>query len=297
MPLLRSLIFIPGNRPNMLQRALSFNADILMVDLEDSVPPAEKSVARDLAAQWIPQLRQAGRRVMARVNSLDTGLTHDELAALISPDLYGVSVGKTGSAPDLRQIESILAPLEKAAGIPAGQIKLIPWIESAKAVVNVHQIAAVLPRTIALAFGAEDYTNDMGIHRTAAGAEVHHPRAAIAIAARAAGLAALDSPYIAFRNPQGLQQDAATARQMGYTGKFAIHPDQIDSINAAFSPSPEEIAHAQRVMAAWHEAEAAGRGSLALDGKMVDIPVVKRAQNLLNLAEAIAQQTAAAPRE
>ena len=297
MPLLRSLIFVPGNRPNMLQRALTFNADILMVDLEDSVPPAEKSAARDLAAQWIPQLRQAGRRVMARVNSLDTGLIRDELAALISPHLYGISVGKTNSLSDLRQIESILAPLEKAAGIPAGQIKLIPWIESAKAVVNVHSIAAALPRTIALAFGAEDYTNDLGIQRTDAGAEVHHPRAAIAIAARAASIAALDSPYVAFRNPQGLQQDAATARQMGYTGKFAIHPDQIAPINAAFSPSPKEIAHAQRLMAAWQEAEAAGRGSLALDGKMVDIPVVKRAQNLLNLAEAIAQQTVAAPRE
>lgn len=297
MPLLRSLIFVPGNRPNMLQRALSFNADILMVDLEDSVPPAEKAAARDLAAQWIPQLRQAGRRVMARVNSLDTGLIRDELAALISPHLYGVSVGKTDSAPDLRQIESILASLEKAAGIPAGQIKLIPWIESAKAVVNVHQIAAALPRTIALAFGAEDYTNDMGIQRTDAGDEVHHPRATIAIAARAAGLAALDSPYVAFRNLQGLQQDAATARQMGYTGKFAIHPDQIAPINAAFSPSPEEIAHAQRIIAAWHATAAAGRGSLALDGKMVDIPVVKRAQNLLNLAESIDQQAEAAPRE
>lgn len=297
MPLLRSLIFIPGNRPNMLQRALSFNADILMVDLEDSVPPAEKSAARDLAAQWIPQLRQAGRRVMVRLNSLDTGLPRDELTALLSPHLYGVSLGKTDSPHDLREIDRIIAPLENAAGIPPGQIKLIPWIESAKALVNVHQIAAALPRTIALAFGAEDYTNDMGIQRTEAGAEVHHPRAAIAIAARAAGLAALDSPYIAFRNPQGLQQDAATARQMGYTGKFAIHPDQIDPINAAFSPSPEEIAHAQRIMAAWREAEAAGRGSLSLDGKMVDIPVVKRAQNLLNLAESIAQQTAAAPRE
>ena len=293
MPLLRSLIFVPGNRPNMLQRALSFNADILMVDLEDSVPPAEKSAARDLAAQWIPQLHQAGRRVMVRVNSLDTGLTRDELAALISPDLYGISVGKTDSAPDLRQIESILAPLEKASGIPPDQIKLIPWIESAKALVNVHSIAAALPRTIALAFGAEDYTNDMGIHRTDAGPEVHHPRAAIAIAARAAGLAALDSPYVAFRNPQGLHQDAATARQLGYTGKFAIHPDQIAPINAAFSPSPEEIAHAQRIMAAWHVAAAAGRGSLALDGKMVDIPVVKRAQTLLNLAESIKTQSTA----
>ena len=294
MPLLRSLIFVPGNRPNMLERALAFNADIIMVDLEDSVPPAEKTAARNLAAQWVPQLYQAGRRVMVRVNSLDTGLTRDELAAILSPQLYGVSVGKTDSAADLREIESILSPLEKAAALPPGQIKLIPWIESAKAVVNVHQIAAALPRTVALAFGAEDYTNDMGIHRTDAGAEVHHPRAAIAIAARAAGITALDGPYVAFRNTQGLLQDAAVARQLGYTGKFAIHPDQIDPINAAFSPSPEEIAHAQRIMSAWQEAESAGRGSLALDGKMVDVPVVKRAQNLLNLAEAIARQTASA---
>ena len=281
MPVIRSLIFVPGNRANMLERALAFPADIIMVDLEDSVPPAEKAAARQLAAQWIPQLHQAGRRVMARVNALDTGLTGEELAALISPQLYGVSVGKTNSAADLRHIEGLITPWEHAAGLDYGQVKLIPWIESARAVVKVNEIAAMLFRTVALAFGAEDYTNDMGIPRTEDGAEVYLPRATIAIAARAAGIAALDGPYVAFRNPEGLARDAAVARKLGYTGKFAIHPAQIDAINAAFSPSPEEIAYARRVVAAWQEAEAAGRGSLALDGKMVDVPVVKRAQNLL----------------
>ena len=281
MPVIRSLIFVPGNRANMLERALAFPADIIMVDLEDSVPPAEKAAARQLAAEWIPRLHQAGRRVMARVNALDTGLTGEELAALISPQLYGVSVGKTNSAADLRQIEGLITPWEHAAGLDYGQVKLIPWIESARAVVKVNEIAAILFRTVALAFGAEDYTNDMGIPRTEDGAEVYLPRATIAIAARAAGIAALDGPYVAFRNPEGLARDAAVARQMGYNGKFAIHPAQIDAINAAFSPGPEEIAYARRVVAAWQEAEAAGRGSLALDGKMVDVPVVKRAQNLL----------------
>ena len=281
MTAIRSLIFVPGNRANMLERALAFPADIIMVDLEDSVPPAEKAAARQLAAQWIPQLHQAGRRVMARVNALDTGLTGAELAALISPQLYGVSVGKTNSAADLRQIEGLITPWEHAAGLDYGQVKLIPWIESARAVVKVNEIAAMLFRTVALAFGAEDYTNDMGIPRTEDGEEVYHPRATVAIAARAAGIAALDGPYVAFRNPEGLARDAAVARQLGYTGKFAIHPAQIDTINAAFSPGPEEIAYARRVVAAWQEAEAAGRGSLSLDGKMVDVPVVKRAQNLL----------------
>ena len=287
MQLLRSLIFVPGNRANMLERALDFNADIIMVDLEDSVPPAEKVAARDLARQWVPTLRQAGKRVMVRANSLDTGLTRDELTAVISPDLYGVSVGKTESVWDLREIDRIIAPLEASAGLQPGQIKLIPWIESARAVVNVNEMAAALPQIVAIAFGAEDYTNDMGIQRTDDGAEVYHPRATIAIAARAAGVAALDSPYVAFRNPEGLRQDAGVARQLGYTGKFAIHPAQIDPINELFSPRPEDVAYARRVMEAWNEAEAAGRGSLNLDGKMVDVPVVKRAQNLLALAEAI----------
>ena len=287
MQLLRSLIFVPGNRANMLERALGFNADIIMVDLEDSVPPAEKVAARHLARQWVPTLRQAGKRVMVRANSLDTGLARDELAAVISPDLYGVSVGKTESVWDLREIDRIIAPLEASAGLQPGQIKLIPWIESARSVVNVNEMAAALPRSVAIAFGAEDYTNDMGIQRTDDGAEVYHPRATIAIAARAAGVAALDSPYVAFRNPEGLRQDAGVARQLGYTGKFAIHPAQIDPINELFSPLPEDVAYARRVMEAWNEAEAAGRGSLNLDGKMVDVPVVKRAQNLLALAEAI----------
>ena len=296
MELLRSLIFVPGNRANMLERALEFEADVIMVDLEDSVPPGEKVAARAVAREWIPKLQQAGRRVMARCNSLDTGLTRDELAAVISPALYGVSVGKTESAWDLREIERIIGPLERAAGLEPGAVRLIPWIESAKAVVNVNEMAAALPRTVAVAFGAEDFTNDMGIQRSDDGAEVYHPRCAVAIAARAAGVASLDSPYVAFRNPEGLRQDAATARQMGYTGKFAIHPSQIETINELFSPLPEDVAYARRVMAAWHEAEANGRGSLALDGKMVDVPVVKRAQNLLALADEIDNQLAARQR-
>ena len=293
MELLRSLIFVPGNRANMLERALNFDADIIMVDLEDSVPPGEKVAARDVAAEWIPRLRKAGQRVMVRANALDTGLTRDELAAVISPHLYGVSVGKTESAGDLREIEGIISPLEIGANLEAGHIILIPWIESARAIVNVNEMATALIRTVAIAFGAEDYTNDMGIQRTDDGEEVYHPRSAVAIAARAAGIASLDSPYVAFRNPEGLKKDARAARQMGYTGKFAIHPAQVEIINEVFSPQPEDVAYARRVMEAWREAEANGRGSLSLDDKMVDVPVVKRAQNLLAMVDEMEKQLAA----
>ena len=291
MELLRSLVFVPGNRANMLERALGFGADIVMVDLEDSVPPGEKAAARDLAVAWTPRLVAAGRRVMVRVNSLDTGLAADELAAVVSPDLAGVSIGKGNTPWELRQVDRLLAPLEAAAGIAAGSIKVVPWIETALAIVHVYEMARASRRIVGLAFGAEDYTNDMGVIRNDFGEECYYARSAVAVAARAAGVAALDGPFVGFRDPDGLRKDAGTARQMGYTGKFAIHPAQIDIINETFSPHPDDVAYARRVVAAWDEAEAAGRGSLSIDGRMVDVPVVKRAQNLLALVAEIERQT------
>ena len=293
MELIRSVIFVPGNRPNMLERAQSFPSDIIMVDLEDSVPPAEKAAARALAAQWIPALRRAGPPVMVRLNALDTGLTRAELEAVASPDLYGVSLGKVESVWQLRDLDRLLAAVEASAGLPPGRLRVIPWIETAKALWDARAIAEASPRIAAIAFGAEDFTNDLDIERTDAGDEVAGPRAMVPVAARAARVAALDSPFVAFQDPAALQADAQRARRMGYGGKFAIHPAQLPIINETFSPSEAEIAYARRVVAAWEQAEAGGRGSLSLDGRMVDVPVVKRAQNLLARAETA--QTRAAP--
>ena len=190
----------------------------------------------------------------------------------------------------MQEIDRIIGPLEAAAGLEPGAIRVIPWIESARAVMSAQQMALASPRVVAIAFGAEDYTNDMGVQRTDDGEEVYVPRSMTAIAARAAGVASLDSPYVAFRNPEGTGEETLRRRgRLGYNGKFAIHPSQIEAINRTFSPHPDDVAYARQVVAAWDEAEAAGRGSLALDGKMVDVPVVKRAQNLLALVDAIAQ--------
>ena len=291
MELLRSLVFVPGNRANMLERALGFGADVVMVDLEDSVPPGEKAAACEMAAEWVPRLAAAGRRVMVRVNSLDTGLTSQELDTVVCPDLAGISVGKGDTAWDLRQVDQLLGPLESRIGIPRGTIKLVPWIETAMAIVHVYEMARASQRIVGVAFGAEDYTNDMGVIRTDFGEECYYARSAVAVAARAARVAALDGPFVGFRDPDGLRTDAGTARQMGFTGKFAIHPAQIDIINETFSPHPDDVEYARTVVAAWEEAESAGRGSLSIDGRMVDVPVVKRAQNLLALVEAIAAQS------
>ena len=277
----------------MLERALSFDADIVMVDLEDAVPPAEKVNARDLARDWVPKLHRSGRRVMVRVNSLDTGLTGNEVAAVAGPDLYGLSIGKVESVWDIRDTDRIIAVAESSAGLDPGQIKLIPWIENARAVMAAQEIAAASPRIVAIAFGAEDYTNDMGIRRSDTGEEVYFPRATVPVAARAAGVASLDSPFVLFRDPDGLRQDSQVSRQLGYTGKFAIHPAQLEIINETFGPAPEEVDYAHRVVEVWSQAEAEGRGSVALDGRMIDVPVLKRAQNLLALAEAIQAQSQA----
>ena len=291
MELLRSLVFVPGNRANMLERALGFGADVVMVDLEDSVPPGEKAAACEMAAEWVPRLAAAGRRVMVRVNSLDTGLTSQELDTVVCPELAGISIGKGDTAWDLRQVDQLLGPLESRIGIPRGTIKLVPWIETAMAIVHVYEMARASQRIVGVAFGAEDYTNDMGVIRTDFGEECYYARSAVAVAARAARVAALDGPFVGFRDPDGLRTDAGTARQMGFTGKFAIHPAQIDIINETFSPHPDDVEYARTVVAAWEEAESAGRGSLSIDGRMVDVPVVKRAQNLLALVEAIAAQS------
>ncbi len=290
MELYRSFIFVPGNRENMLERAKSFKADVIMVDLEDSVPSREKASARGMAKEWVPALSRQGQRVMVRVNSLDTGLTRSELETLVSPDLYGISLGKVESKWNIRDVDRMLSAIEPLAGVELGSTKVVAWAETASALVDARDIADSSQRVIALAFGAEDFTNDMGIERSDSGDEVQVPRSLVPVAARAANVASLDSPFVAFQDPEALRADAQKARRMGFTGKHAIHPAQLDIINEVFSPAPDEVAYARRIMDAWDKAEAEGRGSLALDGRMVDVPVVKRAQNLLAFADAIEAQ-------
>ena len=288
MELLRSLIFVPGNRASMLEKACDFPADVIVADLEDSVPPGEKVAARDMVAQVGPSLCGRGQKLMVRLNSLDTGLTRDELEAVIGPHLYGVSLGKVESTYDIREMERIAGTLETANGLERGRLRLIPWLESARGVRFAYEIATASPRIVGVAFGGEDYTQDMGVRRTESGEEVYHARAQVAIAARAARVLALDGVFVRFRDQEGLEADVEQAVSMGYKGKFAIHPAQVETINRMFSPWPEDVEYARRVVEAWEEAESEGRGSVALDGKMVDVPVVKRARDLLALADAIA---------
>jgi citrate lyase subunit beta/citryl-CoA lyase len=279
IPRLRSLLFVPGNQAKMLAKAETVAADIVVPDLEDSVPDAEKANARAITASSLPRL--AGKRpVVVRVNSLATPWLEDDLAAVVGPKVFGISVGKVDSSGDIAEIATLLARLEHRAGLAEGHTKLIPWIETAKAIVHCYAICVASERVVAAAFGAEDFTHDLGVER---GDNVQHlyARSGLCIAARAAGVVALETPHFKLRDPEGLRESSLAAKRVGFKGRFAIHPEQIETINECFAPSAAEIEHARRVVAAFEEAERLGRASTSLDGHVIDVPVVKRARALL----------------
>ncbi|MGH2542539.1 MAG: HpcH/HpaI aldolase/citrate lyase family protein, partial [Ardenticatenaceae bacterium] len=240
MPAIRSLLFVPGNQSRMLDRAIGLSPDVFIPDLEDSVPIQEKANARSVTASYLQKLSQAGPLVVPRVNSMDTGLLEEDLAAVVGPFIYGVSLGKVRTPKDVESISGIIEGLEKKAGLKVGSVRLFLWIETAMAIVHCYDICVSSPRIEAVAFGAEDFTNDMGIERTEDDSEIAYARAVMCVAARAANVLALDTPYFSFRDPDGLRKNALASRKLGFKGKFAIHPAQIDIINETFSPSEAE---------------------------------------------------------
>ena len=268
----------------MLEKSLQLTPDAYVPDLEDAVPPNEKDRARDLVASFLPRMAATGTPVIPRLNAAGTGLLKADLEAVVGPHVYGVSVGKAGDRQAVKQISRMLSDAETTAGLEPGRVKLLPWIETALGVVNAYDICTASPRVMAVAFGAEDYTNDMAIERTEHGMELDYPRSAVGVAARAAGVLALDTPYVLLRDQEGLERDCQRAKSHGFGGKFAIHPEQVEIINRAFTPSPAQIAHARRVIDTFEEANRSGRGTTSLDGEVIDIPVVRRASKLLQLA-------------
>jgi citrate lyase subunit beta/citryl-CoA lyase len=273
----------------MLEKASSADTDILVPDMEDSVPDNEKLNARNLISEKLSTLSGKKQSIIPRVNALDTGLTFDDIRAVVSNNTYGISVGKIESNWDINEVSKILSQIESEKSLEPGSIKIIAWIESASAIMNVNSIATASKRMLGIAFGAEDFTNDMGIQRSENGVEILYPRSVVAIAAKAAGITAIDTPYVNFRDNDGLEEEIKNVLPLGFKAKFAIHPGQLQSINKLFSPSEEAVEYAKKVIEVFEEAERNGSGATSLDGKMIDVPVVKRARNLLELANKMSQ--------
>ncbi len=287
MDILRTLLFVPGNRERMLEKARTLAADGLILDLEDSVPPAEKDAARKMVAQAIPQLAAAGQEVYVRVNSLQTSYTKKDIEAVVITGLRGIVLPKSESRDDINLAATLIFEAEVETGIKPGSVRILPIIETPQGVINAYEIARASPRVAGINFGPEDFTREMGINHTKEGTEISYPRAVIAVACHAAGILAIDGVYMDARDITGLVKDAETARQIGYQGKMVVSPGQIEPVNQVFSPTADEVARAKRLIEAFNEAIQQGMGVTTVEGKIVDIPVAERAQKVLDLANEV----------
>ena len=287
MHLYRSLVFVPGIRESMIEKARGFEADVIVLDLEDSVPSAKKEEARQIVRRAIPTLAALGHTVHVRVNPVSSRLARDDLAAVVCPELSGIGVPKAESPQDVRDVDVLIREQELENGVKPGTLALIPTIESARGVLRCEEICGASTRLAAITLGADDYTADLGVHRTRDGRELDYARQVMTVCARAAGILALDTPFADFRDEEGLVRESEWVRSLGFKGKYLIHPAQIAPVNRVFRPTEEEMAYARRVVDAFEEAVARGHGAVQVDGRMVDPPVARRARALIELAEAI----------
>lgn len=273
----RSRLYLPGNTPKFFINAGLHQPDAIILDLEDSVTPAEKDAAQILVRNALRAVNFYGAEKMVRVNALPAGL--DDLRALAPHGVHAFLLPKVEDAATVRAAADLLDQLDLAA------TELIPIIESARGVFNAYNIASSSARVAALALGLEDYTADIGAQRTQAGRESLWAQSQIVNAARAAGVQPLASVYSAIDDEAGLRAWLADARGLGFAGAGCLHPRQIRIVHAAFAPSQDEIVRAQRIVAAFNAAQAVGVGVVAVDGAMVDAPVVERARQVLRRAE------------
>ena len=295
MLLMRTLLFVPANRENMVERAHGAAADVIVLDMEDSVPPAEKEAARQIVRKAVPSLKAAGKTVHVRVNHLETGLTRDDVLAAVCPDLAGLAFPKAEGAQHIRDLDVIIREAETKSGVRPGTVALIPSIESARGVLRCEEIALASTRLAGISLGAYDYTADLGVARSNDGRELDYARRVIVHCCAAYGLQALDTPYGDFRDEPGLIAETEYVKSIGFKGKYVIHPAQIEAVNRIFRPRDEEVENARKIVAAFDEAVERGHASVQVEGRMVDIPVAKQAKDLIAYAEEIAQKEQAAP--
>ncbi len=290
---MRTMLSVPGIRERFIEKARGAEADVLCFDLEDSVAWDDKPTARKLLAQVLPDFPKRGRNVFVRANGYDTGLIEQELDALVQPWLDGVSVSKVETARDIERIDDYLTLLERARGLPDGQVAIAAWIENTHAVSNAYEICHASERLVGICVGGEDYAVSIGVRRTKRGAELELARRTSVNAAHAAGIVPLDTPWTDIRDPEGYEDELRRMKEIGFRGKFCIHPDQLAPANRIFSPPADDVDWARRVVEAYQDGVERNLGAVALDGQMIDKPVLEQAENVLAWSEQIAAMEAA----
>ena len=281
----RSMLFLPGNNPNMLINGNCLGADAVIFDLEDAVSPDEKDAARILVRNTMRYMDFRGCEIIVRINSIDTPYWKKDIDAILPYRPGLILLPKTGSAADVLEADAYLSQVEEALGLEKNTVGLMPLIETALGVENAFLIASATKRVKALFLGAEDLTADLQCKRTKEGREIEYARTRLVMAARAAGVEVYDTPFTDVNDDEGIVMDAAFAKSLGFSGKASISPRHVEVINRVFSPTLAEIDYAYEVMEAITLAKQQGKGAIALHGKMIDAPIVMRAQRTIAMAE------------
>jgi citrate lyase subunit beta/citryl-CoA lyase len=293
MPLHRSYLFAPGNVPRRVEKAFTLDADVVIVDLEDSVAFSEKEQTRKPVAEALARPRKG--RGYVRVNAPSTAFCYGDLVATLHKGVDGVVLPKVESAADLHAIDWLIAALERERGIPEGSIDLMPQIETAAGVQRVDRIFQARNlrpyrgpwRVKRAAFGAADYAHELGLAPTLDEPELADARSRIVLSSRAAGLEnPIDSPWFHFKETQAFERALERSRRGGFQGRLCVHPDQIAPVNRAYLPTDDEVARAERIVAAFRDAEAQGAAAIQVDGQMIDYPVVHRARAVIEAVRA-----------
>ena len=286
LKLRRAMMFMPGNNPAMLQNAGIYGADTVIFDVEDAVAVSEKDAARQLVHNAIKRL-QYPCEVAVRINHIQTPFGLDDLKVILpaKPDLIRLPKAETGQ--DIRIIDEIISEAETKHGFAAGSIGMMAAIETAKGLMHAYEIATASPRMVALAIGGEDFVADLKTSRSREGWELFVARSQLLLAARAAGIQAIDSVFANANDDEGFLAETRLIKELGFDGKSVINPRQVRMAQEVFTPSEKEIKNAERVLIAYKEALERKSGVVALDGKMIDTPIVTRAERILAYAAAV----------
>ena len=283
----RSMLFLPGNNPNMLINGNCLGSDAVIFDLEDAVSPAEKDAARILVRNTMRYMDFRGCEIIVRINSIDTAYWQADIDAILPHQPQLILLPKTGSAADVLAADDYMTQVEEKLGLERNTVGLMPLIETAMGVENAYAIASASARVKALFLGAEDLTADLQCKRTKEGREIEYARTRLVVAARAAGVDVYDTPFTDVNDDEGIWTDAQLAKALGFTGKASISPRHVEVINQVFSPTQKEVDYAYEVMDAIALAKEQGKGAIALHGKMIDAPIVARAQRTIDMANAL----------
>ncbi len=282
MAVRRSDLYLPANNEHMILKAPTLGADVITLDMEDSVPPAEKAVAREMVKKHIGSMSATGSEAWVRVNAWDTDLTLADLDACVVEGLDGITLPKCSGLADVRRLDDEITKLEILRGLPVGKIKMAILIETALGLLTIEQAVTGSKRLVAVIFGAVDYTRDMRVTRTDAAGEQAYARAKIGVTARAYGLIAEDAPFPNYSDAQAFEDNCRSGAQLGFEGRQIINPRQIPVAHKIYSPDPERVAWAQEITKVFEgEGRARGAATVGYKGSMIDIPVYRDGLNIL----------------